>query len=216
MADLIFIGIIIVSAIIGRHSGFLKGMVNFVCIVIASFGGYLLYPFLSAFLVETPLFQTISKPINEYITKNYFKGNSIEALNEALIKYNVTAVEDLFNKMSEGVTQVIINVLSLILIFVLLRFALKLFKGLASLITKIPVIKGLDKTLGMLTSMISAVLVVFLVVAVMMIPPCNSSEVSKKMCEYIDKSVITKQVMDYNVFISYKSLNENVTARDKK
>ena len=42
----------------------------------------------------------------------------------------------------------------------------------------------------------------------MMIPPCNKTEVSRLMCEYIDESVITKHVMDYNIFINYDSLSE--------
>ena len=208
MVDLIFIVIIIIAALIGRHTGFLKGLVNLICVIIASVGGYLLYPYFSSFLAETPLFKTICTPINEYILKNYYNGTPMENLNEMLQKYNVTTVEDLFVKMSEGITFVIINIISIAVIFIVLRLTLNLVKGITSLITRIPVIKGLDRILGVAVSIVSSILIMYLVVAVMMIPPCNTTEISKKMCEYIDKSIITKHVMDYNIFINYDSLAE--------
>ena len=188
--------------------GFLKGLVNLICIGISAVGGYLLYPYFSAFLMDTPLFETILKPVTEYITKNYLNGTPMNNINSMFIKYGVTTVEDLFVKMAEGITVVIINVISIILIFLILRFALMTVKFITSLITKLPVIHGLDKILGMVTGFISSLLVVYLVVAVMLIPPCNKSEISQKMCEYIDKSVIAKNVMDYNIFINYDSLSE--------
>lgn len=208
MADLIFALVIIAAVLIGRHTGFLKGLINLVCVVIASFGGYLIYPYFSSFLVKTPLFNVILNSVSKYILKNYYSGTPIENLNEMFMKYNVSTIEDLFAKMSEGVTLVIINIISIVIVFVVLRLILNIVKGITSLITKIPVIKGLDKTLGMILSIASSLLVMYLLVAVMMIPPCNTTEISKKMCEHIDNSVITKHVMDYNIFINYDSLAE--------
>lgn len=208
MADLVFALIIIVAIFIGRYTGFLRGLVNLICVAVSAIGGYLLYPYVSSFLVATPLFETIRKPVNEYIINNYYNGSPIENLNQMFIKYDVTTIEDLFVKISEGITLVAINVISIILVFLLLRFALGFVKGITSLITKLPIIKGLDKTLGMVVSVISSVMIVYLVVAAMMIPPCNKTEISKTMCEYIDESVIVKHVMDYNIFINYDSLSE--------
>jgi len=208
VADLIFAVIIIIAFLIGRHTGFLRGLVNLVCVVIAAFGGYLLYPYVSSFLVATPLFNIISKPISEYILKNYYNGSPIENLNSMFEKYNVASIEDLFIKISDGITLVIMNVISLILVFLLLRFALGFVKGITSLVTKLPIIKGLDRTLGIVVSIVSSILIIYLLVAVIMIPPCNQTEISKIMCKYIDESVITKHVMDYNIFINYDSLSE--------
>lgn len=208
MADLVFVLIIIVAVFVGRYTGFFKGLVNLVCVIVSAIGGYLLYPYVSSFLVTTPLFETIRKPVNEYIINNYYNGSPIENLNQMFTKYNVTTIEDLYLKISEGITLVAINVISIILVFLLLRFALGFVKGITSFITKLPIIKGLDRTLGVIVSIISSVLIVYLVVAVMMIPPCNKTEISKLMCEYIDESVITKHVMDYNIFINYDSLSE--------
>lgn len=208
MADLVFALIIIVAVFIGRYTGFLRGVVNLICVAVSAIGGYLLYPYVSSFLVATPLFETIRKPINEYVINNYYNGSPIENLNQLFIKYDVTTIEDLFIKISEGITLVAINVISILLVFLLLRFALGFVKGITSFITKLPIIKGLDRTLGVIVSVISSVIIVYLVVAVMMIPPCNKTEISKSMCEYIDESVITKHVMDYNIFINYDSLSE--------
>lgn len=208
MADIILIVILALGILIGRHMGFLKGLVNLVCIGIAAIGGYLLYPYVSSFLMDTPLYGTILKPVTEYITNNYLSGTPMNNVNSMFIKYGVTTLEALFVKMAEGITVVIINIISIVAIFVLLRVVLMTVKFITSLITKLPVIHGLDKLLGMTTGFISSLLIVYLMVAVMMIPPCNKSEISQKMCEYIDNSVITKNVMDYNIFINYDSLSE--------
>lgn len=206
MADLIFIIIMIVAVLIGRKMGFLKGLVNLVCVALSALGGYLLYPYVTAFLVKTPLFDTICTPVSKYILDNYLKGTPVEDLNLLLTKYGAANMEDLFLKMAQGITTVIINIISIIVVFLAIRFILNLVKGITSLITKLPVISSLDKLLGMIMSAFSTLLIIYVVVAVMMIPPCNSSEISRKMCEYIDNSVITKQVMDYNIFINYESL----------
>lgn len=208
MADMIFILIVAAAILLGRHFGFLKGLINLVCVVIASFGGYLLYPYFTSFLINTPLFKTINEPVYNYIIKNYLNGTPVENLNQMLLKYGVTTVEDLLVKMSEGVTTVIINIISIAVIFLIIRIALMAVKGIAGIVTKLPVISGLDKFLGMVTGIVSALLIIYLAVAVMMVPPCNSSEISRTMCENIDKSIIVKHVMDYNIFINYDSLAE--------
>ncbi len=208
MADLIFIIILLIFITIGRMNGFLKGLASLVCVIISCVGGYLMYPYFTSFLVETPLFGTISKAVSEYISKAYQNGGAIENLNELMLKYNVTAIEDLFAKISEGITLVIINIISIAVIFIALRLILSTLKGITKLISKLPVISSLDKLLGVVTGIVSGLLITYLIVAVMMIPPCNKSEISRKMCEEIDKSVIAKHVMDYNIFINYDSLSQ--------
>ena len=208
MADIIFVIIVLAGLLLGRHMGFLSGLINLVCVVISSFGGYILYPYFTAFLIKTPLFDTVNKPVYDYITKNYLNGTPVETLNTMLLKYNVSTIEEMFAKMSEGVTTVIINLISILVIFLALRFLLTAGKGIASLVSKLPVISGLDKTLGMVLGLVTALTVMYLFVAVMMVPPCNTSELSRAMCENIDNSLIVKKVMDYNIFVNYESLSE--------
>jgi hypothetical protein len=111
--------------------------------------------------------------------------------------------------MATGITVVIMNIISLIIVIIGIRIIIGMLKTMCGILNKIPIIGTFNKILGMLVSGCSCIVLMFVIVAVMLLPPSNKSELSTKMCLEIDESVIVSRAMDYNIFISYKSLSKN-------
>ena len=207
MVDIIFIIGLVIAFVVGYKSGFVRALVGFLGIFVSAFGGYLLYPYVTSFLMKTPAFdfvnQWVLSGVQEYVSQY---TNPLDLF----IRYRVNTVTNLCNKMAEGITMVIFNVISILLIIVLIKVIVFLLKKITGFINHIPVIGQLNRIGGLLLSGGSYVVACFIIVAVMLLPPANSSELSRNMCERIDHSIVVKPVMDYNFFVNYESLSKGL------
>lgn len=210
MLDILFIICLAIAFLVGYKTGFLRALVGFLGIIISAVGGYLLYPYITPILGETPLYDIIngwvSKGLQSYLSQN----ETISKMDALFQKYNVADTEALQQGMATGITTVILNIISIFLIIAVIKLVVAILKKFTHLVNHIPVIGTLNRLLGMVLTGASFITVCFIVVAVMLLPPSNTSELSGKACEEINNSVIVRQVMDYNFFINYKSLSQGL------
>lgn len=205
-ADLILAIIIIVASFVGYRRGFIKAFLNLFFVLFSALGCYLLYPYVAEFISKTGLNKTVNDYILKHLTQKYViapQGDNVASL---LIKYNVDTVEALISKMAEGITVIVMNILAAIVVFVGIRIIFFMIKGVFGFLTKLPVIGSIDSLLGALMSFVSSMLIIFLFFAVILLPPCNKSEFSYTVCEEVDKSFLTKKVMEYNIFVNYDTV----------
>ncbi len=207
MVDLIFILGLIIAFYVGYQSGFVRALVGFLGIFVSAFGGYLLYPYVTSFLMKTPAFDFVNGWVSSGV-QGYVNGHTNP--DDLFLRYQADTIEMLCAKMSEGITVVILNVVSILLIIVLIKLAVFLLKKITGFINHIPVIGQLNRIGGLLLSGASFVVACFIIVAVMLLPPANTSELSRSMCQHIDRSVVVKPVMDYNFFVNYDSLSKGL------
>jgi uncharacterized membrane protein required for colicin V production len=209
MADLIFLAMLIVALIIGYNIGFLKAIISFVGVIVSAIGGYLLYPYVAPIIIKTPLYGYINDIVISYLKVQFATNAEQQNIPQLFLKYGASTTDALIKNMSTGITVVIINIISLIIIIIGIKIVISILKSMSGILNKVPIIGTFNKILGMLVSGVSYIILVFVFVAVMLLPPSNATELSKKMCLEIDKSVIVSRVMDYNVFVSYNSLSKN-------
>ncbi len=207
MTDLIFLLGLAVAFFVGYRSGFVKSLVGFVGIFVSAFGGYLLYPYVSAFLMGTPLFGMVNQSVLAWV-QGYVSQHTNQS--ELFLRYQAENIDMLCTKMSEGITVVIFNILSIILIILLIKVGIFLLKKLTSFINHIPVIGQLNRIGGLLLSGTSYLVACFIIVAVMLLPPANTSELSRNICHHINHSVVVRPVMNYNFFVNYESLSQGL------
>jgi len=203
MYDIVFLVFLAIALIIGYRNGFLKAAISFVSILVSAFGGFLLYPYVTEILVKTPLHAAVLNWISGIMLPKIRD----EALPEMFVKYGADTIAGVVEKMAEGVTIVILNIISILLILILLRLLFHFLKKTAKWINKLPIIGTLNKILGMLVSGASAMILIYIFVAVIVMPPSNQTEFSKEVCRGINGSFILSKAMDYNFFVSYKSLS---------
>lgn len=207
MIDLIFLVGLVIAFVVGYRSGFLKSLVGFVGIFVSAFGGYLLYPYVSAFLMGTPLFGMVNQSVLGWV-QNYVSEHTNP--NDLFLRYQADNIEMLCAKMSEGITAVIFNIVSIILIIVLIKVAIYFLKKLTKIVNHIPLVGQLNRIGGLLLSSFSYIVVCFIIVAVMLLPPANTSELSRNVCHQINNSIVVKPVMNFNFFVNYESLSQGL------
>ncbi len=214
-ADIILAAVIIIASFIGYNRGFIKAFLNMFFVLCSAFGCYLLYPYATDILSKTGLNGLIGKYITDYFTQKYLSTPNPDSTASLLIKYNVQTVDALLPKMVDGITLIIMNIISAIAVFVAIRLVCFLIKGVFGFLTKIPVIGSVDSILGAAVSFVSSMLIIFLFFAVILLPPCNKTEFSYNICKEVDKSFITKEVMEYNIFINYDTVKDTVSISEQ-
>ena len=207
MIDLIFLAGLGISFFVGYRSGFVHSLIGFAGIFISAFGGYLLYPYVSAFLMGTPLFGVVNQSVLTWV-QNYVSQHTNP--NDLLMRYQAENIKMLCAKMSEGITAVIFNIVSILLIIVLMKLAIFILKKLTKVINHIPVIGFINRIGGLLLSGFSYLVVCFILVAVMLLPPANTSELSRNVCHRINDSAVVRPVMDFNFFVNYESMSRGL------
>ena len=130
-----------------------------------------------------------------------------EGMPELFVKYAVDTVEKLSVKMAEGVTLIILNIISIVIILVVIKLVFYYLKKSAKWINDLPVIGIVNRVFGMIISGMSAIMLLFILVAVIVVPPSNTTEFSKNICRGINESYILSRVVDYNFFVNYRSLS---------
>lgn len=208
MLDILFLLALAVAFFIGYKVGFLRALVGFLGMIVSAVGGYLLYPYVTPFLMKTPLYSIINGWVLAGLESYLSQNETLSQIDALFTKYGVSDTEALRQGMAAGITTVILNIISILLIILVIKLFVLLLKKFTKLVNHIPVIGTLNRLFGMMLTGASFITVCFILVAVMLLPPSNTSEISRKVCQEIDKSYLVRQVMDYNIFINYESLSQ--------
>ena len=206
MYDIIFLLIMALALFIGYKNGLLRAVIGFAGGLAAALGGYLLYPYLTEILAATPLYTLIYTQIEKSLTPAIQEGS----LPELFIKYSTDTLAGVAQNMAAGITVVVLNIISILVIILVIKLAFFFLKKTAGWINELPVIGLVNRLLGMLVSGATALIFIFIFVAIIVTPPSNQTEFSQEICRGINKSFIVSRVMDYNFFVSFKSLSTAV------
>ena len=164
MADIIILLIIAGAAVIGYRKGLIRSVFNlgdhFVSLAAAAFS----YPMVSKKLSETQLYDKIS----EYVTQKVSAGGFIntEALPEFMRQTAQAGIDAAVENTASSVTDLIVTIISVIIVFVVVKFVLGIASKTLNSFAKLPVIKGFNKLGGFVFGILSGVIIVYVVLAV--------------------------------------------------
>lgn len=180
-ADGVVILVLLLGFLIGRRNGLVKMLMR-VVYSIASFGASLFfYPIVSGFIRQTPLFDSVKDGVIsalglETAVQAYTKQQEVniisslqlpDAFKDKMLENNNSVIYDLLGADSfvsyigGFIAGVIINVVLVWVLFILFMFLLKVVLKGAGLISKLPVIRGIDRIGGALLGLFLAVLVIW-------------------------------------------------------
>lgn len=194
--DLVVIVIIVGLGVIGLKKGLFYSLFKFASFFISAILAIKLYPFIANALSGTKLFAGIKTAIfnrlmleQEAITPGLNEGSKvtaesvIEGLNlpgfvkdmlENSIVQSMPDITELVNvssivdSISGLLAHVVINIISLIVLFILIKIALFIVEHMIKGVTDLPVIKQADKIGGFALGALEGVLVVYVAFAIMM------------------------------------------------
>jgi len=197
--DLIVIGIIGIFTFIGYKQGLLKSLIKIVSFFVAIIIAITLYKPVSRIIInKTSIDDNIKNAMIQSIKlgdKTDEDGIQAQIQNKVIGTTEV-AVEE----TSDIITVKIIEISSLILIFIIVRIILLVITLITDLVSKLPVIKQANKLGGVIFGIIKGFVIVFTILTVVyFIAPL----ISENLIDAIDKSFITKILYNNNIILNF-------------
>lgn len=223
--DILVIAIIIGFGIIGMKTGFILSVYRVVSFFASIFVSMKLYPKVAQILAKTSFAaniqdnilknlllqkQTLSPEVNSQV-KETAAQTVIEHLKlPGFLKESVKAavpdvsrvlpVDKVMESISSQLTWIVIQIISLILVYIFVRIALIFLKVVLRGIAKLPLFKQLDKIGGFGLGAIEGLLSVYILFAILML--FNSSPKFVKFFASLDSSIIAKFFYQNNFIIN--------------
>lgn len=226
-SDFLVIAIILIFGFIGIKNGFIYSIFKMISFFVASIVSVKCYPLLSNVLDKTPVFGNIKSGIlKNLLLQQQSQSGAInqgaqstagavvdglklpgflkEAIKGQLAKENVMNLVDvagIMDKVSEVLTHVVIDLLSLIVLFIAIRIGLIFLRFVLQGVAKLPIFKQMDKLGGFAFGAIEGLLTVYIVFAIAML--FMSSPAFKGFFEAVETSAIAKLLYQNNFIVDW-------------
>lgn len=187
--DVIIIAILLVCVIMGYVKGLTGSLLKIVSFILAIAVAFILFKPVSSFIInntdwDESLEQSIRQMVleedenNTQNNENTNQENSnekngsnmpsviINYINDAVEKAGEDAKHTVVDATAREVAETIINGGVLVSLFIIARIVLIFIKGLAKLITELPIIKQFDKTGGIIYGLLQSLVIVYILLAI--------------------------------------------------
>lgn len=213
--DLIILGILVLCIALGYHKGLTGSLLKIISFVLAFVLAFVLFKPVSNFIIDkTNWDENLEQNIRDVIVANNNQETSVTETNEekqnmpdVIMEYINKTVEEAGNDAKESIADATARNVSIIIInagvwiglFLIARIILLFVKGLANLITKLPVIKQFDKLGGIIYGMIEGVVIIYGILAILSFvsPLVNGLEV----VDAVQKSFIGSVMYNNNLLL---------------
>ena len=202
--DLIIVGILALCIFIGYKQGLAKSLIKIAAFLISIIISLVLYkPVSRAIINKTNIDEKINSVIvqNTKININKKANNgtgSLGFIQDTIQSKVVENTEAAIEKVSNNLAIRIIEIMTLLLLFLILRIAIIIITILVDVASKLPVIKQANKLGGIIYGAIKGLLIVYIMLALIyLIAPL----ISLPIMETIDKSIVTKKMYDNNIVL---------------
>ncbi len=179
--DLIIIGILVICVFIGYKRGLTGSILKIVSFILALVIAFILFKPISNFVINnTNWDESLEQAIRQMaVEENNNEGTVAEEdqkkgmsdvimnyINEAVENAGEEAREAIIDSTARDVAVTIINVAVAIALFIVARIILFLIRGLASLLTELPIIKQFDKLGGIIYGILQSLVIIYVILAV--------------------------------------------------
>ncbi|MBQ8636801.1 MAG: CvpA family protein [Clostridia bacterium] len=224
--DLVLIGIITASVLVAKRRGFLKSSYTVLSLIISAVLIVTLQQPFTDYLSSSALGQTVRDKVQLQVMGTAEKQMTdinaeedeetavkvgemmglpsflMDFLDEKLEK-QAEAVETMKNDalavLTDTVTEVILKIASIILLFLAVRLGVFLLLRLLDIIFKLPLLSGVNSFLGMIVGALNGLLIVYIICALLtLLAPTESLST---LSEIVDETLIVKYFYDNNLLI---------------
>ncbi len=224
--DLVLIGIITASVLVAKRRGFLKSSHTVLSLIISAVLIVTLQQPFTDYLSSSALGQTVRDKVQLQVmgtAEEQMTDINAEEDEETAVKVGemmglpsflmdfldeklekqTEAVETMKNDalavLTDTVTEVILKIASIILLFLAVRLGVFLLLRLLDIIFKLPLLSGVNSFLGMIVGALNGLLIVYIICAVLtLLAPTESlSAIS----QIVDETLVVKYFYDNNLLI---------------
>lgn len=195
--DLIVILIIALFTFIGYKQGLIKSAIKIASFFIAIIIALVLYKPVSTLIISnTTIDDKIENTIIEKITPEGMKPEDEASQATKIPQGFIVEANNSIKDIANTTTIKIIEVCTVLVLYIIARIALKFVAALGDLIAKIPILKQFNKLGGTIFGIIKGLLIVYVILAVVyLISPLLKENTSNK----IEKSMLTKNMYNNNL-----------------
>lgn len=213
------LGFIAVSCCMGYKRGFVREVVSMLCVVLSIAIVWLINPYVNEFISEnTPVYETIQESCRELVESKgsrnpdggtqsaileslnlpAFLTDDLESNNTAEM-YRYLAVNTFTDYVAGYLAKVAVNGISFLLSFVLATLLIRMATWALNLISRLPIIKGVNKLAG--GALGAAKAVIFIWVAFLVLTILCNTEIGKSVLELVEKDTILGWLYEKDIFI---------------
>ena len=193
--DIIVILFILLSVFLGYKKGLVALGIHLVAFIVALVVAFVLYRPIGALVItntniDESLQETIETKLEEVVNTENGETSEISLIGEIKTETLSETAKTLSVNIIYGVT--------IIALFIILRIALVFITAIANWIAKLPILKQVNKTGGILYGLLRGLLIVYLILLVMNL--IISLNPQSGINQAISETYLTKLMMQYNVF----------------
>ncbi len=224
--DIVLIAIITASVIISKRRGFLKSSYTVLSLIISAVLIVTLQQPFTDYLSTSALGETVREKVSEQVmgvseeemaeiedtedAETAVKVGEMMGLPVFLMDFldeklekQAEAVENMKNDaltvLTETVTEVILKIASIILLFLIVRLGVFLLLRLLDLIFKFPLLSGVNSFMGMLIGAFNGLLIVYIICALLTL--LAPTEALSSIGEVVDSTILVKYFYNNNLLI---------------
>lgn len=185
--DICIFAILAINSIIGFNQGFIISIFSLAGLIISCFVARLYYPIIAQFIlnnqeiygkfrgfVDKRLYSIIEDKADVFSSVSLFEGlNLPKPLLNIISKsprtgtYTSELSKVAIDIMSEALTRMFIDVISLIIAFIIARIAIIFIVRILSLFSELPLLKQFNKILGLGFGLIKGILIILIILAIL-------------------------------------------------
>lgn len=144
--DLILIAIIALFTFLGYRQGLVKAAIKILSFFIAIIIAFILYKPVSNLIVNnTSIDDNIKNTIIERITPEGIEQNEEVEIEDGFVNKMIGEANNTIEEVANAFSIKIIDICVLLLLYIIVKIALRFVSALADLITKLPIIKQVNK-----------------------------------------------------------------------
>lgn len=219
--DMCIFAILAINSLIGFNQGFIVSIFSLAGLMISYFAARLYYPIIAQFILNN---QGIYDKIRGFVDKrlySMFEGKPdifgtaslLEGLNlpkplaDIISKsprvgsYTSEVSKYALDIMSEALTRIFIDVISLIIAFILARIILIFVVRILSIFSDLPILKQFNKILGLAFGLIKGILIILIIFAIL--TPLISVSPNGALAEGVFSSKVGYYLYDNNILLKY-------------
>lgn len=202
LLDIILIGIIIISTLIGYKRGLINVIFNVCAFLIALIITIFLYTPITNFAIENTEFdEKIESAILEKGISNQDETSTEDGFLDNYVSQSITDTKnDIVKSTSTIIAQKIIGILIAIILFIVIRVVLIFAKALINGIASLPIIKQLNEVGGLAYGILMGLIIIYVILAVFyfVISVNNTGTIANA----INTSIITKLLYSNNIILN--------------
>lgn len=205
-------------AIKGRQVGFIKTVFAIFSIIVSLVLSIGLSPYVSKTLQSNEKFYNLVNEkisdglkLDDKVTKESKETQAIEALTlpmslkDALIEnnnsevYKALAIKSFEGYVSGYLTVIVINALSFLITYLVIKIALTVLSRLLDIISKLPILNGLNKTAGLIVGLLQGLVVIWVLCIVL--TAFGTSKIGQELFQLVNESALLSSIYNNNLLL---------------